>query len=296
MKKFDISTDSNCDLYADEIEKLGIFVGKLTYVLEKDNTLTECLDDFKTYDEYVNFYNLLRSGVKSSTSILNLQAHIDLFTEMAEKGIKNALHIAQSDGLSPTIVNAKKAIEIVKEKFPDINYLAMESKTTTIGEGMLVQLACRLRDEGKTNAEVMEILENEKKHIQHFVIVEDLMYLKRGGRISGPKAAIGTLLGIKPIIQFTQSGKLEISSKELGIKKALRTAVDAFGEFTKSKYFDIKIVHTDNLPLAEKLQAMIEEKYGIKPEIRIMGPIIGTHIGPNAVAYGFLSNEDRPIP
>lgn len=296
MKKFDISTDSNCDLYADEIKKLGIYVGKLTYVIEKNNTLEEHIDDFQSYQDYVDFYNLLRSGAKSSTSILNLQAHIDLFTEMAENGIVNALHIAQSDGLSPTIENAKKAIEIVKEKFPNINYLALECKTTTVGEGMLVKLACKLRDEGKTNKEVFDIIENEKNHIQHFIIADDLMYLKRGGRISGPKAAIGTLLGIKPVIQFTQSGKLEISSKELGMKKALKTVVDAFANFTKSEYFDIQIVHTDNLPVAEKLQAMIEKKYGIKPEIRIMGPIIGTHVGPNSVAYGFISNEKRPIP
>ena len=295
MKQFAISTDSTCDLYSNEIEQLDIRVGKLTYVVEKNDNVEEYLDDFKCYQDYVDFYNMLRMGAKSSTSILNLQAHIDLFMEMAKSGIKNVLHIAQSDGLSPTIVNAKKAIEIVKETYPDINYLALECKTTTIGEGMLVKLACKLRDEGKTNQEAFDIIENEKGHIQHFIIADDLGYLKRGGRISGPKAAIGTLLQIKPIIQFTRSGKLEISSKELGMKKALKTATDAFEKYTKSKYFDIEIVHTDNLPLAETLQTMLFEKYGLKPEIRIMGPIIGTHVGPSAVAYAFLSNEDRPL-
>lgn len=294
MKQFDISTDSTCDLYADEYQKLGVYVGKLNFTIEKKGVLNEYTDDFKCYDDYVNFYNELRSGGIAKTTILNLQAHIDLFTQMAEKGIVNALHISQSDGLSPTIDNAKRAIEIVKEQYPNINYLALECKTTTIGEGMLVRLACKLRDEGKTNQEVYDIIEQEKLHVQHFVVVDDLMYLKRGGRISGPKAVLGTIMKVKPIIQFTKAGKLEITEKVNGTLKALKTVVDRFANYTKNKYFDIEIVHTDNLPTATRLADMLEEQYGIRPEIRIMGPIIGSHVGPNAVAYAFISNEERP--
>ena len=296
MKKFDISTDSNCDLYADEIEKLGIYVGKLCYTLEKDGDLDEFLDDFKSYDEYVDFYNKLRKGYVARTSILSLQAHIDLFTSMAEKGITQVLHIAQSDGLSPTIDNANKAIEIVKEKYPNIDYIALESKTTTIGEGILVKIACELRDEGKTKEEVFDIIQDLKGKMQHFIIAADLMYLKRGGRISRPKAAIGTMLQLKPIIEFNKLGKLEIARKEMGLKKAIKSIVDEFVNFTKNdKYFRIAIVHTDNLPLANQVADLFEAKYGFRPEIRIMGPIIGAHVGPGSVAYGFLSNEERPL-
>jgi len=293
MNKFEISTDSTCDLYADEIDKLGIYVGHLNFTLQKDNQITDNIDNFQSYDEYVEFFNKLRNGYVAKTSILNLQAHIDLFTQMAEKGIINALHISQSNGLSPTIDNAKKAIEIVKETYPKINYLALECKSTTIGEGMLVKLACKLRDEGKTNKEVYDIIEKEKLHMQHFVVIDDLMYLKRGGRISGPKAAIGTMLQLKPVIEFTKEGKLEITHKEMGMKKAIKNIVQEFKNYTKSKYFSMEIVHTDNLPMATLLAEMIEQEYGIKPEIRIMGPIIGSHVGPNAVAYVFLSNEER---
>ena len=129
MRNFEISTDSNCDLYADEIKKLCIYVGHLNYTFSKGNELTEHLDDFKEYQEYVDFFNKIRAGYVAKTSILSLQAHIDLFTQMAKDGVKTALHIAQSDGLSPTIDNANKAIEIVKEEYPDINYVAIESKT-----------------------------------------------------------------------------------------------------------------------------------------------------------------------
>ncbi len=294
MKNFEISADSTCDLYKEEAEKLGVFIGRLNFTIEQGKDLDEYLDDFNSYEEYVDYYNKLRGGAVARTSILNLEAHIELFSKMAESGVKNALHFSQSKGLSPTIDNARKAIEIVKEKYPDINYLAVDTNTTTVGEGILVRLGCKLRDEGKTNSEALEIIEQEKNHVQHFVLVDDLMYLKRGGRIGAVSATFGTLLNIKPIIEFTKEGKLEVVRKEKGLKKALKSIVADFAKFSKSEYFDIVIVHTDNLELATELQSMIETAYGIKPRIQIMGPIIGAHIGPNAVAYAFISNEERP--
>ena len=294
MIKFAVSTDSNSDFYSDEIEKLGIFVGRLSFTIQTGKQIDEYLDDFKTKQEYIDFYNKLKNGAVARTSILSLQAHIDLFTEMAKKGIKTALHITQSAGLSPTIDNANKAIEIVKETYPDIDYIALDSNTTTVAEGMLVRLACQLRDEGKSRDEAYAILEHEKNHIQHYILVDDLMYLKRGGRLSGASAAIGTLLAIKPIIEFTKKGKLEVIKKVRGVKAALKSIVSEFSKYGKSEYFDIVIVHTNNEPLALSLQEMLYEEIGIKPEIRIMGPIIGAHVGPGSVAYTFISGSDRP--
>lgn len=294
MIKFGISTDSNCDLFAGEIKDLGVYIGHLNYTIEKNKTIEEFEDNFTEPQQYIDFFNELRDGGVARTSILSLQAHIDLFTKMAEDGVKVALHIAQSAGLSPTIDNANRAIEIVKESHPDIDYKAIESSTTTCAEGMLVKLACKLRDEGKSRDEILETIEEEKMHLQHFVVVDSLMYLKRGGRISGASAAIGTLLSIKPIIEFTKEGKLEVIRKEKGMKKALKSVVDEFPKYGKSKYFDCVIVHTDNMPLALTLQNMIYETHGIKPEIRIMGPVIGAHVGPGAVAFAFISNSERP--
>ena len=295
MKQFEVSTDSNCDLYTNEIEQLGVYVGHLSYLLNKDNKLTEHLDNFTDYQQYVDFYNELRKGAVAKTSILNLDAHIRLFTEMAEKGVKNALHIAQSYGLSPTLDNALKAIEIVKEKYPDINYKAIESRTTTCAEGMLVKSACKFRDEGKSLDETLEIIDKMKMNVQHFIIADDLMYLKRGGRISGPKAVMGTLLNLKPIIEFSKEGKLEVMRKEMGMKKAMKSIIAEAKNYTKNNIdFRGVIVHTDNLPVAKELQSMVKEAFGYEPEIRIMGPIIGAHVGPNSVAYAFISNEERP--
>ncbi len=296
MRDFEISTDSNCDLYANEIKDLQIYVGHLSYTMSKGNDLDEYLDKFTEYSQYVDFYNKIRNGYVAKTSILSLQAHIDLFTEMAKKGIKKVLHIAQSDGLSPTIDNANRAIEMVKEEYPDIDYVAIESKTTTIGEGLLVKVACQMRDEGKDRQEVIDFIQANKCKVQHIVMVDDLTCLKRGGRISGPKAMIATMLNIKPIIEFGMNGKLDVYRKEMGIKKALNGMVQEFKSHTLNKEFPLAyIIHCDNEQRANELQQMVFDATGIKPELRIMGPIIGAHVGPGGVAIAFLSNEDRPF-
>ncbi len=295
MENYIISTDSTSDFYADEIEKYHLYVGKLNYSMTKNNETIEYLDDFKSYDEYVAFYNELRNGVVSKTSILNLQAHIDLFTQMAKDGVKNAIHITQGMGLSPTVTNAELAIEEVKKTYPDINYVAIESNTTTFAEGYLVEIAMKLRDSGYTMEQTIDKINELKHKNQHFVVVDDLMYLKRGGRISGPKAVIGTILQVKPIIEFTKEGKLEIIRKEKGTKKAFKSIIQEIKDnFTINKEFNkVFVGHTDNLEGAKTLANMFEEEFHIKPEIRIIGPIIGTHLGPNTVALSFVSNEER---
>ena len=295
MKNYAISTDSTSDFTSEEVEKLGLYVGRLDFTINENNQLNEYKDDFKTEEEYINFYNRLRKGGIAKTSILNLQAHIDLFTQMAKDGIKNAIHITQAMGLSPTLKNAEKAIEEVKKEFPDINYVAIESNTTTVAEGNLVRIALELKEQGKSMKDNIEILNKLKNQIQHFIVVSDLMYLKRGGRIGAASAAIGTMLKIKPIIEFTKEGKLEIVRKEAGLKKAIRSIIDEIKQnFSFHSEFALPtIAHTDNLKEATILSDAIEEAFGIKPVIRMIGPIIGAHLGPNAVAFTYVSNENR---
>lgn len=138
MRNFEISADSTCDFYAQEIKKEGIFVAPLEYNLTSGNDIVVEKDNYDNMQQYVDFYNKLRGGVIAKTSILNVQAHIELFTKMAQSGIKTALHISQGYGLSPTVDNANAAIEEVKKEFPDINYVAIESNSTTAGEGLVV--------------------------------------------------------------------------------------------------------------------------------------------------------------
>lgn len=296
MIKFEVSSDSTCDLYADEIKKSNIHFVPLVYTMEKNDKLEEYTDNFKSYDEYVNYYNDLRKGYISKTSMLNLNAHIEHFTKMAQVGVKNAIHFTISYALSPTVDNANKAVKIVQETYPDFNCLCVESHTTTIGQGVLVRIAANMRDKGKTLEETFNYVEEVKHKIQHFIIADSLMYLRRGGRVGSAKAIVGTMLNIKPILVFTKEGKLEKYKQANGLKSAIKTIVEEFGKYSLNKtYNKVFIVHTDNTPMAELLANSLTEKYGVETEIRIMGPIIGAHVGPNSIAYGFVSNEERPI-
>ncbi len=295
MKFFDVSTDSTCDLYKDEISSLNIFVAHLEYSLNYNDNLVLEVDDYSNYEQYVDFYNKLRKGVVAKTSILSVQAHVDLFTKMAESGVKNAIHISQGYGLSPTVDNANAAIKIVKERFKDINFVAIECNSTTVGEGIIVRACCQLRDEGVSLNDAIVTLNKIKHFTQHFVLVNDLKFLARGGRISSLSANLGSMFQVKPILQFGKDGKLKVCKKEIGVNKALKNIVNEFKNFSLNNQFSyIYIVHTDNLPLALKLREMFNSTYNIDIPIRIMGPIIGAHVGPDAVAVAFLSNEIRP--
>lgn len=296
MSNFEVSTDSTCDLYADEIKNLGIYFVPLTFTLTKGNSLEECLDQFKSPEEYLEYYTKLRSGIVSKTSMLNYASHLEHFTNMAKQGVKNAIHFTISYGLSPTVDVANKALEEVKQTYPDFNCMCVECNTTTIGQGLLVRIATDMRDKGKTLQETYDYVNANKSKIQHFIVADSLMYLMRGGRVSGAKAVFGTLLNIKPIIIFTKNGKLENFAKGKGSKGALKSIVEQASNYTVNKdYPTVWVGHTDNLPMAQMLASELHEKYNYETNIRMIGPVIGSHLGPGAFAYCFLSNEERPI-
>ena len=295
MKNFAISCDSNCDFYLEEYEKLEIFVGRLSYVLfEKNGELTDCIDYFTCEQDYLDYYEKLARGVIAKTSILSEEAHYDLFKSVYEKGYKSLLHVCQSYGLSPTLDKAKSAYERIKGEFPDFTIEFVESSSTTVGEQMLVRKAVEMRDSGASLIETRDKLESLKMHLQHYIIVGDLQHLKRGGRISGASAVVGTMLKIKPIIEFNKEGKLETVAKISGVNKAFSTVVAKGLEMGKHPdSFNILVGHTGNVELANKLAEKIEEAFNVKPEIRLIGAIIGAHLGPDAVAYTFISEKER---
>lgn len=296
MNNFEVSTDSTCDLYAQEIKDLKVHFVPLHYTVEVNGKLNEYTDSFTEYSQYVEYYNMLRRGAVAKTSMNNLNTHIEHFLSIAKQGIKNVLHFTISYALSPTVDVANQAVKVVQETYPDFNCICIECHTTTIGQGMLVRMAAKFRDKGKQLGEVADYLNEVKNKIQHFVIVDDLMFLRRGGRVGSANAIIGSALKIKPILVFTKEGRLESYKKEMGFKKAIKSIIDEFPKYTLNKDYDVvNIVHTDNLEAAQGLAQSLQEKYGVKTRIQIMGPIIGAHVGPNAVAYGFVSNENRPI-
>ena len=294
MKKFIVSTDSTADLYADYMDANDIRHVSLTYTIEKDGQFTDGLDAFTDYSQYVDFYNQLRGGAFSRTSMLNYESHYQHFLALAKEGAKDVLHFTISTGLSPTVTVARKAAEDVKKDYPAFNLVAVDSLAATIGQGTLVREAVRLRDEGKTVEEANEYVLALRSHMQYYIIANDLYYLKRGGRVSTLAAVAGSVLQVKPVLSFTRDGKLSVVEKVRGMKKAFSNALAKMEKFKPvEENRVIWIVHTDAEAQANELADMIEARWKFRPDVTIMGPVIGSHVGPGAVAVMWKSAEER---
>ena len=295
MQKFILSTDSTCDLYAGFIKENDIKFVSLTYTVEdKAGNITDGLDAFTDYSQYVDFYNMLRDGSLSRTSMLNYESHMAHFTALAKEGAEDVVHFTISSGLSPTVTVAEKAAAEVKKSYPKFNVYAIDSLSATIGQGALVRAALRMRNEGKTAAETAEYVKALRFKIQYMIAANDLNYLRRGGRVSSVAAVAGTMLGIKPILTFSREGKLVIADKVRGMKRAFALALEKMEKYPPSdEHGFFWIVHTDAEEDAHKLADMVEEKYGVRPDISIMGPVIGSHVGPGAVAIIWKSDIER---
>ena len=297
MDKVFLSTDSTADLYAHEIKELRCGFLPLTITVQRENGTELLPDSFTTEKEYYDFYELLKDrSVTVTTSKNNTEIHREYFERLAKEGHNDVLHFTISYGLANTLDNAEEAAQIVKQTYPDFNLKVIESCTTTVGQGMLVRIAAKLRDEGKTIDEVYEHCQEVKHRIQHFIMVDDLFHLKRGGRVSGAAAAVGTIIQLKIVISFDKEGKLKVIKKIPGGKrkceKAIFDDVDTF-TFDREDFYPI-VVHTGNEEFANQFADDINERYGFRPEIRLMGPTIACHIGPGGVAFAFIAKEQRP--
>lgn len=294
MQKFLISTDSTADLYAAYMQEHDVRCVSLTYIVEKDGQFSEELDAYTDYDQYVNFFRRLRGGAFSRTSMLNYESHYEHFLKLAKEGAEDVVHFTISSGLSPTVTVAEQAAEAVRKDYPAFRVFAVDSLTATIGQGALVRAAVRLRDEGKTAEETFAYVKDLTRHIQYAIIANDLFYLKRGGRVSAVAAVAGSVLQVKPVLSFTREGKLAVVEKCRGMKKAFAYALDKMRKFEPVREHPLLwIVHTDAEKEANEFADLIETQVGIRPDVTIMGPVIGSHVGPGAVAVIWKSAQER---
>lgn len=293
MALFEVSSDSTCDLKKAEREARGIWFVPLTFTMEKDGKIEESLDNFEKEEEYIAFYEKVANGYFPRTAKLNYEAHIEHFTKMAEAGVKEVVHFMISSGLANTITITEQAAADMKKKYPDFTVYAVDPLTATIGQGMLVLLAADCRDKGMTAKETYEYLMQIRQNIQHCIIPNDLFYLKKGGRVSATSAVFGTMLNIKPMLTFDSEGKLKVIEKCKGMKKAFARVIEHMNIAPIDEKGIAVVVHTNNQKGAEELAALVEEKTGVKPVITIMGPVIGSHVGPGSVSCGWLSEKTR---
>ena len=224
----------------------------------------------------------------------NNYIHEEYFRNIAKQGIRKLIHFTISSGLARTVEVANQAIDEIKKEYPDFECIVIDPLTTTLGQGLLVRTACRMRDEGKTLEETAKYCNDMKLNIHHYVLMSNLDYLKAGGRISGIAATIGKIAKLTIMIDFDREGKLAIRQKTIGgLKKSVSNVVKGLIEHKPAENACLMVGHTDNPEGANYLAEQIEKICGIKPEIRIIGPTIGAHLGPDAVAYVYVSEDQR---
>ena len=286
-----IMTDSDSDLPYALQQEMNIPVVKMPYTLEGQ----EYLDDLGQTMDYKTYYDKMRAGAHPTTSALNEYVYLEYFEPILQAG-NDLLFIAFSSQLSATINAVYAAREQLLEKYPERKFIVVDTLSISGPQTLLVIKAHEMYKSGASIEEVAAWLEENKLRAQAWFTVDDLVYLKRGGRVSPAAAAIGTLLDLKPILTETSEGKLAAADKVRGRRKAMNYIIDKAVENIEDQKESIALVlHADVMGEAERFKDMLQAKLP-EMEIRIenVGPVIGAHAGPGALAFCFLGKK-RPM-
>ena len=280
--KFEIITDSSANLTDSLIEKYDLKIISLSYFIGEEEYLSY-KEGVKT--DYSEFYARLRKKEEARTSLANYEECRRVLRPIAESG-RDILYIGFSSALSGTFQNVSNCMQELRTKHPDQKMLCVDSLSASMGEGLLVYHALELAQRGATIEETLEWVENHKMNICQWFTVDDLFFLKRGGRLSGAAALAGSLLEIKPILHIDEEGRLVMVSKVKGRKKSLNALVQHMEEtVVKIKPQKIFIAHGDCLEDAQYLADGIKAKLGLEDiEINYVDPVIGVHSGPGTIA------------
>ena len=286
MASYQIITDSCCDFRPEKYTELGLTVQPLMLTY-RGHTRPDRSDD-----SIRALYTGLRAGEAASTAAVNPEGWAALIRGALDAG-QDVLVMAFSSGLSTTYQSAVIAAEELGEKYPDRTIRVVDTLCASMGQGLLVWYACKKRDEGMSLEELYGWCLENRLHLCHWFTVDDLMYLKRGGRISAATALVGTMLQIKPLLHVDDEGHLISMAKARGRKAAIdalvRKAQELGAGYDNSTMF---ISHGDCREDAEYLAQQLKEKCGVKEVvISYVGAVIGSHSGPGTLALFFLGSH-----
>jgi DegV family protein with EDD domain len=280
------------------------YVADLPVSYLKENDLTPLsykyfVDDVERLDDGFKsisakeFYDMILAGKEPVTSQINASEYVELFEKYLDKGI-DIYHIEFSSGLSGSYNSARIAVEELKEKYPKRKIMLVDSLCASAGYGLMVHYAVKMKKAGKSIEEVYKFAEENKLKLNHWFTVDDLHHLKRGGRLSGTAATVGTMLQIKPVLNLDNEGHLIPKEKIRGRKKALQFLVEKMEEkIVKPDGQDVFISHSYCEEDAMYVKKLVEEKF---PKIgsvmvSLIGPVIGSHTGVGTVGLYFMGNE-----
>ena len=289
MASYVIVTDSSADLSAQMAEEAGVQVLPLRFTVEGQTYYN--WPDNREMDPKV-FYRMLREGEVATTAAVNISQYLDMLEPILQSGT-DVLVLSFSSGLSATYDSSRLAAEELREKYPQRKIFAVDTLCASLGQGLLVWHAAQLKDQGKSIEEVRDWAEENKLHLCHQFTVDDLHFLKRGGRISATTAVVGTMLKIKPVLHVDDGGKLVNIGKARGRRASLKALVDRMEETAIDPAGQtVFISHGDCMEDAEYVAGLVKERMGVQDvRINYVGPVIGAHSGPGTLALFHLGSR-----
>lgn len=289
MSEYVLITDSSADLSQEMVQELGVTVLPLSFTIQG-----------KTYRNYPDnremdlplFYDMLRAGELATTSAVNVAEYTQAVEPILQKG-KDVLILAFSSGLSSTYQASVLAAGELREKYPDRKIYTVDTLCASLGQGLLVYLAAQEQRKGKSIEEVRDWAEETKLNLCHQFTVDDLHFLKRGGRISATTAVVGSMLQIKPVLHVDNEGHLINIGKARGRQASLKALVDKMEKtVTEEGRKTVFISHGDCRKDAVTVADMVRERFGTQDiRINFVGPVIGAHSGPGTLALFYLGTE-----
>ena len=283
---YKIITDSGCDFTKEKYAELGLAVAPLMV-----NFRGESYPD-RNDESLKDLYAGLRAGEVSTTAAVNPEQWAEAM-EPVLKADEDVLVLAFSSGLSTSYQSAEIAAGDLREQYPDRTILVVDSLCASLGQGLLAYYACKKRDEGLGLQELYQWLLNNRLHLCHWFTVDDLMYLKRGGRINAATAIMGTMLSIKPVLHVDDEGHLVNVGKARGRRASIQAMAKKVGELAEGYDNSVMFIsHGDCPEDAEYLRSLLESQYGVKEVyINYVGAVIGSHSGPGTLALFFMGEH-----
>lgn len=283
-REYVIVTDSGCDLFPEQLTEMELEQIPLN-VFMKDTPTQPCTLTGS------DFYNALRGGQVACTSAANLSAFREVFARILDAG-KDILFLSFSSALSCMHATARLAAEEIGAEYPERKIIIVDSLCASMGQGLLLYYAVQQKQQGATIEELEQYLLDNRMRTVHWFTVDDLLFLKRGGRLSSVAAVAGTLLGIKPVLHVSDEGKLIAKSKVRGRKNALLALAKHFADEVDDPTAQVYISHGDDLAAAEFVRDTMMKEYGATNVfIGNVGPVIGAHSGPGTVALFYMAKS-----
>lgn len=286
MNEYQIITDACADLTPKLVEELGVDVIPMGFQMG-DKSYTHDPDERELTAKA--FFDRLRKGEMATTNQINQAIFTEVFESYLQNG-QDVLYIGFSSALSGTFHNSVLVAEELAQKYPERKIHVCDSLTATFGTGLLVYYAVQKKNEGMDIDQLSKWLQSERLLVSGWFTVDDLNFLKRGGRLSGAAALVGTMLGIKPILRITEEGKLVPMEKVRGRRPSLNTLLSHMEKnFRDTGDQVVFIIHGDCPEDASYLKKEIRSRYKIKHiYTNNIGPIIGAHTGPGAIAIFYI--------